>query len=115
MEATMHQDEFAIWTQQPKVIKSAAAWHMELAKWKAAVASNDLDDDLVPPLQSCQSNLFPQSPALLFGGDVQRLVERPCAAQFTREVLLMELLVAEESNEEPDNSAISGSEDDYNL
>jgi hypothetical protein len=37
------------------------------------------------------------------------------AAQFTREVLLMELLAAEQSDEEPDDSAMSGSEDKYTL
>ncbi|KAJ7790759.1 hypothetical protein B0H14DRAFT_2308487, partial [Mycena olivaceomarginata] len=58
-------------------------------------------------------NLFPQSLALLFGGDVQCLVERPCVAQFTQEVLLMELLAAGESNKEPEDSAMSGSEDKY--
>jgi hypothetical protein len=36
-----------------------------------------------------------------------------CAAQFTREVLLMELLAVEESNEEPDEGTMSGSEDEY--
>ncbi|KAJ7789750.1 hypothetical protein B0H14DRAFT_3572647 [Mycena olivaceomarginata] len=35
------------------------------------------------------------------------------AAQFTLEVLLMELLAAEESDEEPDDGAMSGSEDKY--
>ncbi|KAJ7339927.1 ribonuclease H-like domain-containing protein [Mycena albidolilacea] len=99
--------------RQPKVIKSAAAWRMELAKWKAAAASDDSDDDLVPPPQGRQSNLFPRSLALLFGGDVRRPVERPRAAQFTREVLLMELLAAEESDEEPDDGAMSGSEEEY--
>jgi hypothetical protein len=73
-----------------------------------------LDDDLVLPPQGRQSNLFPQLLALLFGGD-RCPVERPHAAQFTREVLLMELLAAEESDEEPDNSTLSGSEDEYIL
>ncbi|KAJ7353252.1 hypothetical protein DFH08DRAFT_856332, partial [Mycena albidolilacea] len=91
--------------RQPKVIKSAAAWRMELANWKAAAAGDDSDNDLVPPPQGRQSNLFPRSLALLFGGDVRRPVERPRAAQFTREVLLMELLAAEESDEEPDDGA----------
>jgi hypothetical protein len=61
----------------------------------------------------CQSNLFPQSLALLFGGDVWCPVKRPCAAQFTREVLLMELLAAEASDEELDDGAMLGSEDEY--
>jgi hypothetical protein len=56
---------------------------MELAKWKAAAVGDNSDNDLFPPLQGRQSNLFPQSLALLFGGDVWCPVERPCAAQFT--------------------------------
>ncbi|KAJ7876465.1 hypothetical protein B0H14DRAFT_3130404 [Mycena olivaceomarginata] len=41
-----------------QVIKSAAAWCMELAKWKATAVGDDSDDDLVPPPQGRQSNLF---------------------------------------------------------
>ncbi|KAJ7938785.1 hypothetical protein B0H13DRAFT_1587428 [Mycena leptocephala] len=50
--------------------------------------------------------------ALLFGGVVARAVEKPRRAQFTREVLLMELLATEETDE-PDDGALSGSEDEY--
>ncbi|KAJ7893659.1 hypothetical protein B0H14DRAFT_2334735 [Mycena olivaceomarginata] len=57
----------------------------------------------------------PRSLALLFGGEVARPVERPKRAQFTQEVLLMELFAAEESDEEPDDGALSGSGDEFEL
>ncbi|KAJ7808917.1 hypothetical protein B0H13DRAFT_1928237 [Mycena leptocephala] len=60
-----------------------------------------------------RKDLFPRSLALLFGGVVARAVEKPRRAQFTREVLLMELLATEETDEEPDDGALPGSEDEY--
>ncbi|KAJ7695822.1 hypothetical protein B0H14DRAFT_2234990, partial [Mycena olivaceomarginata] len=51
--------------------------------------------------------------ALLFGGVVARVVERPQRTQFTEERLYMELLAAEESDEDPDDGALSGSGDEY--
>ena len=56
---------------------------------------------------------FPRSLDLLFGGVVPRAVGKRRPAQFTREVLMMELFAAEESDEEPDNGALPGSEDEY--
>ncbi|KAJ7731279.1 hypothetical protein B0H16DRAFT_1329398, partial [Mycena metata] len=46
---------------------------------------------------------------ILFGCVVKKPVGRPRREQFTREVLIMELLAAEESDEEPDDGALSGS------
>ncbi|KAJ7200392.1 hypothetical protein GGX14DRAFT_372285, partial [Mycena pura] len=51
--------------------------------------------------------------ALLFGGKVANPVGKPRQKQFTREALMMELLAAEDSDEEPDDGALSGSGDDY--
>ncbi|KAJ7699303.1 hypothetical protein B0H17DRAFT_1049402 [Mycena rosella] len=62
------------------------------------------------PSQQVKKNLCPLK--LLFSGAV---VEKPCPKQFTREVLMMELLAAEESDEEPDDGAWSGSGDDFEL
>ncbi|KAJ7850456.1 hypothetical protein B0H13DRAFT_2360670 [Mycena leptocephala] len=59
------------------------------------------------------AGFFPRSLALLFGGDINKPVEKPRCEQFTREALLMELLAAEESDESPDDGALSGSGDEY--
>lgn len=61
------------------------------------------------------AKFFPRSLALLFGGKVTNPVGKPRPAQFTREVLLMELLAAEESDEELDDGAMSGSGDDFEM
>ncbi|KAJ7021258.1 hypothetical protein C8F04DRAFT_1195660 [Mycena alexandri] len=57
--------------------------------------------------------LFPRSLNILFGGVLKKPVGKPRREQFTREVLLMELLAAEESDEELDDGALSGSGDEF--
>ncbi|KAJ6607661.1 hypothetical protein B0H10DRAFT_2227667 [Mycena sp. CBHHK59/15] len=90
------------------------------AKWKAASSKpadsdeGDTDDEELPTLGTRRpTKIFPRSLDLLFGGVVRRAVGKPPPAQFTREVLMMELLAAEESDEEPDDGALPGSEDEY--
>ncbi|KAF8126431.1 hypothetical protein K438DRAFT_1647347, partial [Mycena galopus ATCC 62051] len=51
--------------------------------------------------------------ALLFGGVVECAVERPKRTQFMEERLYIEVLAAEESDEDPDDGALSGSGDEY--
>ncbi|KAJ7756118.1 hypothetical protein B0H14DRAFT_3599712 [Mycena olivaceomarginata] len=82
-----------------KLVKSAAAWRVEVNKWVRSAReseegmSEDEEDD--PPLP--------------------KPVEKPRAKQFTREVLMMELLATEESDEDPDDGALSGSGDEYEM
>ncbi|KAJ7429693.1 hypothetical protein B0H11DRAFT_1655364, partial [Mycena galericulata] len=101
-----------------KLVKSGAAWRVEVNKWvKAAQEAEDEEiEETVPSAGSSKTKpakFFPRSLALLFGGDVNKPVEKPRATQFTREILMMELLAAEESDEDPDDGALSGSGDEF--
>ncbi|KAJ6615716.1 hypothetical protein B0H10DRAFT_2435314 [Mycena sp. CBHHK59/15] len=105
---------------QLKLVKSAVSWRADVSKWKAASNKpadsdeGDTDDEELPtPGTRRPTKIFPRSLDLLFGGVVRRAVGKPPPAQFTREVLMMELLAAEESDEEPDDGALPGSEDEY--
>lgn len=82
--------------------------------FKSDIDEGDTDDEELPtPRTRSPQKIFPRSLDLLFGGVVPRAVGKPRPAQFTREVLMMELLAAEESDEEPDDGALPGSEDEY--
>ncbi|KAJ7028223.1 ribonuclease H-like domain-containing protein [Mycena alexandri] len=112
-----------------KVIKSAAAWRVELKKWikdaQEEEAENALDTDTDDDTSALGNSgatgrkakappkLFPRSLNILFGGVLKKPVGKPRREQFTREVLLMELLAAEESDEELDDGALSGSGDEF--
>ncbi|KAJ7817108.1 hypothetical protein B0H14DRAFT_3742605 [Mycena olivaceomarginata] len=105
-----------------KLVKSAAAWRVEVNKWVRSAReseegmSEDEEDDAAPTSGRSQAaNFFPRSLTLLFGGDLKKPVEKPRAKQFTREVLMMELLATEESDEDPDDGALSGSGDEYEM
>ncbi|KAJ7732265.1 hypothetical protein B0H14DRAFT_2639893 [Mycena olivaceomarginata] len=83
---------------------------------RQARAEEDSNDENPVPTSGCSrkaAGFFPHSLALLFGGDINKPVERLRREQFTREALLMELLAAEESDEAPDNGALSRSGDKY--
>ncbi|KAJ7843210.1 hypothetical protein B0H14DRAFT_2585852 [Mycena olivaceomarginata] len=75
------------------------AWKAEFGAYLGALTEGGR---LLPTL-SCTA---------IWGGDINKPVEKPRCEQFTREALLMELL-AEESNEAPDDGALSGSGDEY--
>ncbi|KAJ7936290.1 Carboxylesterase family-domain-containing protein [Mycena leptocephala] len=97
------------------VPRSAAAWRVEVNKWvrsaqESEEAVSEEEEDGAAPTRgrSRTANFFPRSLALLFGGYLKKPVEKPPAKQFTREVLLMELLATEESDEAPDDGALSG-------
>ncbi|KAJ7903186.1 ribonuclease H-like domain-containing protein [Mycena leptocephala] len=103
-----------------KLIRSAAAWRVEVNKWvrsaqESEEAVSEEEEDGAAPTRgrSRTANFFPRSLALLFGGHLKKPVEKPPAKQFTREVLLMELLAPEESDEAPDDGALSGSGDEH--
>ena len=95
-----------------KLVKSAAAWRAEVDKWVKA-AQEDEDEGIpaevpAPPASRSRSGkFFPRSLELLFGGEVAKPVTKPRREQFTEEVLMMQLLAAEESDEEPDDSELS--------
>ncbi|KAJ6564026.1 hypothetical protein B0H19DRAFT_1285188 [Mycena capillaripes] len=72
------------------LVKTAASWCAEAGKKTRK-----------------SKNFFPRSLALLFGGKISNPVGKPRQKQFTREALMMELLAAEESDEEPDDGALS--------
>jgi hypothetical protein len=105
-----------------KLVKSAAAWRVEVNKWVRSARESEegmseyKEDDTAPTGgRSRAANSFPRSLALLFGGDLKKPVEKPHAKKFTREVLMMELLATEESDEDPDDGALSGSGDEYEM
>ncbi|KAF7368096.1 DUF659 domain-containing protein [Mycena sanguinolenta] len=103
-----------------KLVKSGAAWRSEVNKWVKA-AREDEDEDSwaevpAPPTgRSRSGKFFPRSLELLFGGEVAKPVTKPRREQFTEEVLMMQLLAAEESDEEPDDGELSGSGDDFEM
>ncbi|KAJ6596262.1 hypothetical protein DFH09DRAFT_1072310 [Mycena vulgaris] len=108
-------------TSQPsKLVKSGAAWRASVREWvNAAQEDEELGNAAEQPApqagRSRTASFFPRSLALLFGGNVKSLVGKPCATQFTEEVLMMELLATEESDEELDDGALSGSGDDFEM
>ncbi|KAJ7113553.1 ribonuclease H-like domain-containing protein [Mycena epipterygia] len=103
-----------------RLVKTAVSWRVQVNRWvKAAQENEDSGSDGEQPepqgSASRPAKFFPRSLAFLFGGKVANPVGKPRPAQFTREVLLMELLAAEESDEEPDDGAMSGSGDDFEI
>ncbi|KAJ7237891.1 ribonuclease H-like domain-containing protein [Mycena haematopus] len=106
--------------QSSKLVKSGAAWRAEVAKWvKAARDDEEAGIPAEEPVPAANPTrprkFFPRSLDLLFGGEVTKPVGKPRREQFTEEVLMMELLAAEESDEEPDDGELSGSGDDFEL
>ncbi|EJD46725.1 hypothetical protein AURDEDRAFT_123867 [Auricularia subglabra TFB-10046 SS5] len=109
-------------TQKVALIKSAAAWRKELAKWKGSL-EDELDlaitsdgEDQPTSVRARRKSFFPRSLKLLFGGAASRPAAAPgriTRQQPSRELLLMELLAAEYEGEAPDDGALSGSDDDY--
>ncbi|KAJ6481303.1 ribonuclease H-like domain-containing protein [Mycena vitilis] len=120
------EDDGGDGSRPSKLVKTAATWRVELERWigEALVEEDDESDGAgsraVPILPQkapgkAKSKFLPRSLALLFGGKVKNPVAKPPAEQFTREGLMMELLAAEESDEEPDDGALSGSGDDFMM
>ncbi|KAJ7701348.1 hypothetical protein B0H16DRAFT_1833443, partial [Mycena metata] len=110
------------------LVRSSAAWRKQVAAWQeemreldavddALRPAADSDDEDLPPAPARQRkprSWFPTTLASLFGGVVENpftLARRPPVV--SREALLMELLAAEHSDEEPDTGAQEGSGDDY--
>jgi hypothetical protein len=83
---------------------------------------NDLDADAdantshsvaEPPPPQRTGRWLPCPLSRLFGGKIPQPPSRVPRAAFSREELLMQLLAAEHSEEEPDDGELSGSGDDY--
>ncbi|KAF8209248.1 ribonuclease H-like domain-containing protein [Mycena galopus ATCC 62051] len=103
------------------LVNSRGAWRKVHAKWvvEARLAEMDIDaesestDVLEPPAPLGTQKWLPCTLEKLFGGEINRPPQRAARKAFTREELLMELLPAEHSDEEPDDGELEGSGDDY--
>lgn len=111
-------------TRKVALVKSAAAWRAQVAKWKGEADEEDesgSDDELALSPALRRSVFFPRSLNLLFGGKAhwqrpaQSSAAQPERARriVTEEALMMELLQAEYEGEEPDDGELEGSGDDY--
>ncbi|KAJ7823920.1 hypothetical protein B0H13DRAFT_2241397 [Mycena leptocephala] len=123
-----------------RLVNSGAAWRKLYNTWAVAVRveeleaeelecmTGELDDTtnnpgsrpsnpactvLQPPAPERRTRWLPCPPSQLFGSKIPQPPERvPCKA-FSWEKLLMQLLAAEPSDEEPDDGELEGSGDDY--
>ncbi|KAJ6618547.1 hypothetical protein B0H10DRAFT_2433837 [Mycena sp. CBHHK59/15] len=85
----------------------------EMAAESAGGTPTPDGDVPAPPPPGRSSKWLPCSLAKLFGGQIPQPPTRAPRRAFTREELLMELLAAEHSDEEPDDGELEGSGDDY--
>lgn len=78
---------------------------------------SDSDSEMVPSITGghWQKYWLLQPLASLFGGKLNKPVECPQRHQFNEETLLMELLAAEHEDEAPDDGALEGSGDEFEL
>jgi len=107
-----------------RLVKSRVGWRTEMAKWvqeEQARSDDSGDDDLADVTYGCQrSKWLPRSLDLLFGSQKETSIDEQLRRAhwrqaFTEEARLMELLVAEELDEEriPDDGELEGSGDDF--
>ncbi|KAJ7257605.1 hypothetical protein C8J57DRAFT_1234755 [Mycena rebaudengoi] len=102
---------------RPVLINSARSWRKVHLKWM--LDARDVDDDeeledLTATVGPSTAKWLPRPLSKLFGGPITRPLHVPARRnRFTREELLMELLAAEHSDEEPDDGEKEGSGDDY--
>ena len=99
-----------------KFVKSRAAWRKELEKWKGDEADRSDSDEENINLHA-GGRWLPITLENLFGGTVRKPIEeymtRRAHRRFDEEVLQMELIAAEYSDEPPDDGELEGSGDDY--
>ncbi|KAJ6466485.1 hypothetical protein C8R45DRAFT_910526 [Mycena sanguinolenta] len=97
------------------LVKSKEIWRKFFLKWVLDTREADGysgDEEADEPVRACE-NWLPLPSSKLFGEDAPRPADhRTHRTKFDRE-LLMELLAAEHSSEEPDDGELSGSGDDY--
>ena len=101
-----------------RLVNSRNAWRKTYVSWVAAArldATEDSDADIPePPAPAARSSRFlPARLSKLFGGKIPQPPKRAPRRAFTREEMLMDLLAAEHSDEEPDDGELEGSGDDY--
>ncbi|KAJ6467399.1 hypothetical protein C8R45DRAFT_757874, partial [Mycena sanguinolenta] len=104
------------------LVSSRAAWRKQVAKWQEELREfNDLSEDSDGEGSArCseaqtgrrQRRWLPISLDALFGSKITSLI-RLRRQVFTKEILYMELLAAEHSDEEPDDGEKDGSGDDF--
>ncbi|KAJ7206663.1 ribonuclease H-like domain-containing protein [Mycena pura] len=104
-----------------RLVNSRAAWRKLFTSWAVSARQEEMEAEedeeesaMTVPHTASRKKWLPRSLSLLFGGKIQKEPEtrRPRKA-FNREELLMELLAAEHSDEEPDDGELEGSGDDY--
>jgi uncharacterized protein (DUF736 family) len=123
-----------------RLVNSGAAWRKLYNTWAVAArveeleaeelerTTGELDDTtnnpgsgpsdpartvLQPPAPERRARWLPCPLSRLFGGKIPQPPERAPRKAFSREELLMQLLAAEPSDEEPDDGELEGSGDDY--
>ncbi|KAJ7876356.1 hypothetical protein B0H14DRAFT_2501398 [Mycena olivaceomarginata] len=117
-----------------RLVNSRAAWRKVYTSWAVEARRAELADDLEgssdddsadarnpnasrpvaePPAPERSGRWLPCPFSRLFGGGIARPPTRASRKAFTKQQLLMELLAAEHSDEEPDNGELEGSGDDY--
>jgi hypothetical protein len=98
------------------LVKSKEGWRKVFLKWvmDARDADGDSDDEDEHARAPASGNWLPLPLSKLFGEDAPRPTDhRTRRPKFNQEQLLMELLAAEHSSEEPDDGELTGSGDDY--
>jgi hypothetical protein len=97
------------------LVNSRNAWRKTYVSWVAAArldATEDSDADIPePPAPAARlSRFLPARLSKLFGGRIPQPPKRPPRRAFTREEMLMDLLAAEHSGEEPAMASLKGRE-----
>ncbi|KAF7333164.1 DUF659 domain-containing protein [Mycena venus] len=101
------------------LVKSKAGWQKVFLKWvldaREAEGKSDCEEEDAAEPTRVSENWLPLPLSKLFGEDAPRPVDHRTRRRgtFDRETLLMELLAAEHSSEEPDDGELSGSGDNY--
>ncbi|KAJ6579756.1 hypothetical protein B0H10DRAFT_2235655 [Mycena sp. CBHHK59/15] len=114
-----------------RLVNSRAAWRKVYTSWavearlaemEAEESDRNSDDELnsgsarpvaEPPAPARPGRWLPCPFSRLFGGVIPQSPARAPRKAFTQQQLLMELLAAEHSEEEPDDGELEGSGDDY--
>ncbi|KAJ6494246.1 hypothetical protein C8R45DRAFT_866803, partial [Mycena sanguinolenta] len=111
-----------------RLVNSGAAWRKVYTSWAvearvAEMETAELERNLAdegpaqsvpePPGPTRAGQWLPRPFSRLFGGAIPQPPTRAPRKAFTRQQLLMELLAAEHSDEEPDDGELEGSGDDY--
>ncbi|KAJ6591339.1 hypothetical protein B0H10DRAFT_2197531 [Mycena sp. CBHHK59/15] len=113
------------------LVNSGAAWRKVYTSWAVAARLVEMETDELernsddesdtgpsqsvpePPAPTRAGRWLPCPFSRLFGSVIPQPPARAPRKAFTRQQLLMELLAAEHSDEEPDDGELEGSGDDY--